>query len=1353
MDEIRPTGDSPNQPSSIRRPLRRRLFLALKWFAVLVVVPILLGAIVLSIFVSSSRFHSYLIAAVQKQAGEKLGVPVVLENFALHLSKLSVDLYGITVSGANPHPNPPLLQVQHIEASIKIVSVVRRKWYLGTLRIERPVMQVYVDPQGVSNIPTFKSSGGGNTTIFDLGIRHSIIDGGVVYYNNQPSALAADLHDVDLSAAFSEPLQKYSGTLGYTDGHIAYGSVNPPMHSIHVQFDADPSTLHLAPAKLTIGRSQLSLNATLVNYSAPAIEAQYNLTADGAEIAQVLHNPSIPAGIVLASGSLQYRQAPNRALLESLQISGNLTSRRLDVKAATTRATVADLVAHYALANGDATVRDLHARVLGGEVIAHGEMKNIAGDSHSRIEASLRNVSLSELRRFAPADAAPGVALTGRLNASATASWGKTIGDLVAHADATISGQAAPSQIATYQEEPIESDHGITPPNPIPLNSEIHASYTAKDKRLAVIKTTLQTPQTNLAIDGAIGKSSRLNVQLQANDLHEVEEIADLFIPTTEGHPVKSLGLAGAATFTGTVQGTTSAPHLAGQLTAQNLQLSGTTWKVSRTNIDASQSQISLSHADLEPASRGKLTFNASAGLAKWTFSQSSPLQLQLNASNLDATDLLKLTGQQIPISGTLSANVDLHGTELNPAGNGKVTLTNATAYGEPISSMEATFSGAESAVHGDLAIHAPAGSVLSKFIIHPMQKTYSAELSSSGIHLNKLQSISATNEEITGVATLSAKGEGSFDNPQGDAVIQIPSLVVRNQNINDLKLHLNVANHLALADLTSSAVETTIQAHGRVNLIGDYQTEATLDTKAIPLAPLIAAYAPAQADDIKGETELHATLQGPLKDRQRLEAHATIPVLKLAYSDNIQLAANEPIHIDFKDGILNIERSTIRGTDADLQFQGTIPTATGSSASLVLLGTINLHLLQVLSPDLRSSGQLKLNINSTHGSGAQSYGGTIEIVDANISSPDLPVGLQHANGTLSLAKDRINISSFNGTLGGGTLAAQGGVVLGPSVRFDMGLSAKGVRMLYPQGMRESMDANLRFTGIPDRAVLGGSVNVTDISFTQAFDLDNFIGQFTGGVEAPPSRSFAQNVALNLALRSSNNVNLVSRTVSVGGSANLQVRGTLAEPVILGRTTLTGGDIILSNKRFVLTGGTVQFVNPSQTEANVNLSLTTTIQQYNITLRFEGPIDQLRTQYTSDPSLPSADIINLLAFGRTTEAAAADATPSNQAAQSVVASQVSSQITSRFSKIAGISQLSINPVLPNQNTTSGKAGANITIQQRVTGNLFITFSTSVASTESQTIQGQYQVSPRVAVSVTGDPNGGFAVDTLIKKTW
>ena len=673
--------------------------------------------------------------------------------------------------------------------------------------------------------------------------------------------------------------------------------MNPPQHSINVHFDADPKTLHLAPAKLVVGKSQLTLNATLVNYCAPMIQAQYQLTADGAQISEVFRNSSIPAGLVSASGSLQYRTIPNRALVERLQITGDLTSARLDVKATAARTTVSNLVAHYSVIDGDATLRYLRANILGGELAAQGAIKNIEGNSHAKFSASVREVPIANLRRtFAPAETAPRVAVTGTLNANATASWSKTINDLVANADATISGQASNGPIAPQQQSgsnPTSTE--MTVANSILMQGEIHALYSARDKSLSITRSALRTPQTNLTVDGTVSSASRLNVQLQANDLHEVGEIADLFSPSPDSSPLRSLALAGSATFTGTVQGSTSAPHLSGQLDAKNLQLNGTTWRVFRTNIDANPTQISLTHADLEPAPRGKLTFNASAGLSEWAFSDSSPLQLQLNASQLEISDLARITGRQIPVIGTLSANIDLHGTKLNPIGNGNVTLTHVTAYGEPVSSAEATFSGTEGTVHADLAIHAPAGTLQSKLIIQPVQRTYKAELTSDGIHLDKLQKIATSTSNLSGVVTISAKGEGSFDNPQGDALIQIPKLEFQNQNINDVKLQINVADHLARANLTSSAVGTAIQAHGQVNLTGNYLADATLDSQTIPLQPLLATYAPEQSAGITGRPRV-MPLRGPLKDWRQLEAHATIPVLKLAYADTVQLAANAPI-------------------------------------------------------------------------------------------------------------------------------------------------------------------------------------------------------------------------------------------------------------------------------------------------------------------------------------------------------------------------------------------------------------------------------------------------------------------------
>ena len=1296
---------------------------------------VLIAAIAVTVVLHSARFHNYVLATVQKKASDSIGTQVQLQNFALHLSNLSLDLYGLSVHGAAPYANPPLLQVAHAEVGVRIVSVLQRKWYLDSFVVDRPVVKVFTDAHGVTNIPVIKSSGSSsnNTSLFDLGIRHAVLDQGAVYYNDRQSVLSADLHNVDFRASFDSLLQKYSGKLSYTDGHLQSGSFKPIPHYLDAEFEATPTTFHLTQARLTSDTSQLVLTAALQDYSHPRVQAHYDAMLDASQFRRILGDPSLPVGFIRASGTVDYQEIANRSLLDTVVVKGDLNSKQLDVQTPAVRSQIRDIAAHYTLENGDATLADFRASLLGGVLTSTGKMSNIGGSPHSKFNASLRGIRLGDLNLAMKSSAVPkNIALGGVLNAEANAAWGKTFDDVVAHADAAMQASVSRSGNASQV---------------IPVESAIHGTYTGGNQELALKQSYLRTPQSTLTMNGVVSQRSSLDVRFQSNNLSELETVADLFRTSTQ-----PLGLAGTALFQGTVRGSTSAPHLTGQLTASQFRVNGTEWRVLRTNVDVSPSLASLQHADLEPASHGKISFNASAGLRRFAFTETSPLQVDLNAAQLDVQDLVKLSGQQVPVTGTMSANMQVHGTEISPIGQGNLSLTHMTAYEQPITSATLTFAGTGDEVHGDLGVQLPAGNVQSKVSVRPRQKSYNAQLTASGIRLDQLQALQAQKIDAKGVVSIQAKGAGTFDNPQLDAMLQIPQIEIQNQKIADVNLQMNVANHLATANLSSSAVGTAIRANAKVNLTGDYAADATLDTQAIPLQPIFAIYAPDQAVDLTGQTEVHATLHGPLKNKKLLEAHITIPTLKLAYSNTIQLAETAPIKVDYKDTVVTLQRSGLKGTDTDLQFSGSMSTAKNAPVSLLLLGTVNLHMAQVFAPDIRSSGELKFNINTNGATTSPDFGGEVDIVDANFASGDLPVGLQHGNGVLSLTKDRLNITKFQGTVGGGTVTAQGGIAYRPAIQFDLGLAANGVRVLYPEGVRESVNANLRLAGSTDNAVLGGQVNLADLSFTPAFDLNSFINQFSGGVSPPPTPGISQNIQLNLGVSSENNINLVSRTLSINGSANLRVRGTAAQPVILGRVNLSGGDIILNGDRFVLNGGTIEFVNPSETQPVVNLALNTTIQQYNISMRFNGPIDQLRTNYSSDPSLPAADIINLLAFGTTTEADAATSTPANQAAESLVASQVSSQVTSRVSKVAGISQLSINPVLAG-GTSQGPPGANITIQQRVTGNLFVTFSSNVASTQNQTIQGQYQLSPRVAISTTRDQNGGVAVDTLIKKTW
>src|SRR3989442_11374664 len=181
-------------------------------------------------------------------------------------------------------------------------------------------------------------------------------------------------------------------------------------------------------------------------------------------------------------------------------------------------------------------------------------------------------------------------------------------------------------------------------------------------------------------------------------------------------------------------------------------------------------------------------------------------------------------------------------------------------------------------------------------------------------------------------------------------------------------------------------------------------------------------------------------------------------------------------------------------------------------------------------------------------------------------------------------------------------------------------------------------------------------------------------------------------------------------------------------------------------KRYQLERGIIDFINPNQTEPVVNLLLTTTVQQYNLSLNFVGPIDRLRTTYTSDPPLPPVDVINLLALGKTTEEAA----PANLNANSVLAQGLAGQVSSRVQKLAGFSSLQIDPTLGG---SGSNPTARVAIQQRVTKNFIFTFSTDVSNAESQVVQGEYQISKRWSISANRDQNGGVAVGGKFHKVF
>lgn len=1285
---------------------------------------------------NSPGFRQRILAKVESSVAESTGAKLEVRDFHIRLRDLSLDLYGITVHGSEANASKPLLQTEHINVGIKILSLLHRTWRLQDIIIDHPVAHIFVNKAGENNLPKPKQKSSGNTNIFDLAIQKFVLDRGEVYYNDKKSALDAELHDFNINAEFDNAQRRYLGDLGYRQGRIQYGTYAPMVHDLQAHFEATPTRFNLDQLVLATGGSHVSLKAVVDDYSNnPKMQGSYEAVLVGDDFRRSLKNPSMPTGAVRLDGSLNYQSDPNRPMLETLSLNGEVSSRELTVKTPSVHAQVQDLGAHYKLEGGNAEVENLHAQLLGGRLDGRLEIRDLSGARRARLQASLKNISLQDLAAASGNQARLKQAnISGKINANADATWAKTLDNLVAHSDAEIQAALGKSGSST------------------PLNGVIHANYVNAKKELGVNQSYVKTPQTSITLNGTVSDHSELQVRMQANDLHELQLLAANFTKPSPGEQLQEMGLYGAATLTASVRGSMSNPQVTGQLMANNLRVKGSSWKVLRTTLSANPSQVRLSNGDLEAATQGRINFDVQVALRHWAYTPSSPVAVQVSGTQLSIADLERLAGETYPVAGTLSVNVAVHGSQLNPVGHGEINVVNAKALGEPIQSVNLRFQGNGNAVDANFGIKLPAGTTQAKVTYYPKTEAYQAELETKNLRLEKLQAVSARNLQINGGLNLSATGKGTVKSPELTASLTIPTLQIQKQTIRGLTFTTNVHDHKADISLNSQVAETYVKANGDIGIDAPYMANVRMDTGRIPFQPLLAIYAPVQADNMGGETEVHASIRGPLQDKTKLEAHLEIPVLTANYKD-VKLAATKPIRLDYQDNVATLQPTAIQGTGTDIQMQGRVPINNAKAASFLVQGTVDLRLAQMLQPDIQSSGQVKFDINSKKYSEGSNVEGRIQLVNANIQTPDAPVGLSNANGVITVTQDRMEITSFEGQVGGGTITAKGGMGYRPGIQFDMALNANNVRVRYPEGVRAVLDSNLSLTGTPQAGLLSGQVRIEHVSFTNGFDLSSFMDQFNGESSPPPTQGISQNIKLNIAVQSTSEMNLTSSQVSLQGSANLRVVGTAADPVILGRTNLTGGEMFLANNRYVIQNGTINFVNPVETEPVVNLNVTTVVDQYNITLHFQGPISRLQTNYTSEPALPPVDIINLLAFGKTTEAQAANPSPTGRAGgEALVAQGVSSQVSSKVAKVAGISNLSIDPTLGSGSNTSNP-GARIAIQQRVSGSVYVTFATDVTSTQQQQIQIEYKLTPRWSLSAVRDQNGGLGVDAKYRKSF
>src|SRR5262249_37863304 len=136
----------------------------------------------------------------------------------------------------------------------------------------------------------------------------------------------------------------------------------------------------------------------------------------------------------------------------------------------------------------------------------------------------------------------------------------------------------------------------------------------------------------------------------------------------------------------------------------------------------------------------------------------------------------------------------------------------------------------------------------------------------------------------------------------------------------------------------------------------------------------------------------------------------------------------------------------------------------------------------------------------------------------------------------------------------------------------------------------------------------------------------------------------------------------------LSGDADLRLRGTAAKPALLGRAEVIEGDVYFNGTKYHLERGEVSFIKPVSIEPVFDLQMSTRVRDYDITVSLNGSLNKLTMSYRSEPPLPEADIVALLALGRTREESAqlqqSSQSPFNQEASSAILSEALNSVVS-----------------------------------------------------------------------------------------
>ena len=1264
---------------------------------------------------------------------------VELGEFRFSLWHLRAELFNLTIHGSEPPGSLPYFHANYVRADLRILSWFGRRVALDELRIDHPALSVRILRNGASNVPPPLAPVSPARSLPDelvaLEVGRVQITDGDVRWNDVRTPFALDAEAFrflmvsvpSLESAPSPPARPWRGELSAKKLRLQAGRSIPFPSDLDARFSLGRDSFSLDELSWRPAHSELRAHAALASFIHPAWTFSWQLKLDFRDIRELLRVPAMPDGRAQASGEGRWEQG-------AFSGRGEYTAAEIVLPYLWFHGSGFSSRGRFELQRDRLLVPDFHAEALGGSL--DGRLEMLYHGLHFRLESDLQEMSLAAILADLQHPGFPVATLhwDSRVAVHSVSTWDANF----LHFDTRGTTAWTPSPSAAP---------GLLPATG---RAEFHFSRDAAAADLS--SGLITTPVSRVAFAGRLGaRDSNLRLELDARDLGPFAD----FINALRGSDVEPQRIAGRGSWTGTITGPLAGATLAGHARALQASYADLLWDEIDGDVSYSPDALQL---DSVRASRGRSSASVSLqlSLTDWAFLSENPWRLDLHLARTDLDGIQSLFGTKYPAHGLVTGHVQGSGTRDDPEFDATLQVDQPALLAISFDSAHGDLHWTEQEFHArNVELRKGAGRASGSLDLDRDTEWVSFEASGNDIALSEFPTLSSGLVPASGRVTFDAKAEGPLFAPRGSASVHLASLHVGEDVFGDFDVRARSDGILLVGDALSTMPHGGVNGHAEVSLTGAFPVSGQVRVEDVSLDSFLKVAL--RIKDITGHSSVTGAFvfSGEILSPAGVQVQTEISHIGFDYAF-VKLENVGPVRITYSRDEVQVESAHLRGPDTDLVLSGRARFARDRLLGLKLAGKVNLRLLSGLLPDLDARGPAELDATLQGTTLHPRLAGRLRLQSDSATYGDFPVALSDVTGDVLFDINRLTFDNVRASVGGGQVELTGSVSYGEGpLHYDVAARGHSIRVRYPEGMSWLMRGNLRLQGGTTEGSLTGRVVVERLLLTEGLDLGGLMGAKAQVAVSTATAEYLRNFQLDIEGVSSPDAQVQWNAARFASEAQLRIRGTADRPVILGHVHLLAGEFDFRGNHFRLTRGDINFSNPFRLDPIFDLEAATTVEQYDVTIQLSGPGSRLHLGYRSDPPLPPTDVISLLALGRTSEATDIRTGTTTSAlgdpgAQALLGEAVSSQVGGRVEKLFGVSRFRVDPGLTGVGTTQNTT-ARITVQQRISHDLTVTYVTDVTSTQRQVIQFEYNVSRKLTIRALRDENDTYGVDFILRK--